>query len=81
MVEARHRQAETGASRSESTPRGSAVTRSDEISASNESIVVHVPEEPPGLTSRAARTLLGILVELNTVVLLDEPPEGARRDC
>jgi hypothetical protein len=43
-------------------------------------VVVLVPEELPVLTKSSARVLLGILVELTTVELLDQPPGGDRDD-
>lgn len=45
--------------------------RSDE-----EAVTVILPDDPPVLTPRLARALLGILVDLTTVEVLDEPSEG-----
>jgi hypothetical protein len=44
-------------------------------------VAVAVPKEPPVLTASSARVLLGILVELTTVELLDDPSDGDRDDC
>jgi hypothetical protein len=41
-------------------------------------VVVVMPKELPALTTSSARALLGILVELATVELLDEPSDGDR---
>jgi hypothetical protein len=50
--------------------------RSDE-----EVVTVRVPDDPPVLTPRLARALLGILVELTTVPVLDGPTEGVSDEC
>ena len=44
-------------------------------------VAVVIPEELPVLTSSSACMLLGILVELTTVELLDDPSDGDRDDC
>jgi hypothetical protein len=44
-------------------------------------VIVVAPEEPPVLTASSALVLLGILVELTTVELLDDPSDGDRDGC
>jgi hypothetical protein len=39
-----------------------------------EEVTIHVPVEPPSLTTPVSRTLLAILVELATVDILNAPP-------
>jgi hypothetical protein len=41
-------------------------------------VAVVVPEHGPVLTKSSAQVLLGILVELTTVELLDDPSDGDR---
>jgi hypothetical protein len=66
-----------GSNHLESSRTGHAVTRADEIG----SLTVHFPMPVPVLTPRAARMLLGILVELTEVPVLDKPGDGVRDDC
>jgi hypothetical protein len=50
-------------------------------SRDDRAVTVVVPDELPVLTTSSARVLLGILVELTTVELLDNPSDGDRDDC
>jgi hypothetical protein len=71
IANTRHSGVESAPNRGVSTRRWSTVTSSDEISPSLTGVVVHVPAEPPVLTTQAARTLLAVLVELTEVPVLD----------
>jgi hypothetical protein len=46
------------------------------MSADNERIVVHLPNEHPVLTKEVSQILLAILIDLTTVEVQDGPPEG-----
>jgi hypothetical protein len=46
------------------------------MSAADDKIVVHLPDELPVLNREASQVLLAILIELTTVEVLDGPSEG-----
>jgi hypothetical protein len=77
IAESRHNPPQGGSERPESRRSDCAVTRTDEIG----SLVVHFSTPVPALTPRAARILLGILVELTEVPVLDKPGDGVRDGC
>jgi hypothetical protein len=77
IAECRHNLIGTGSNRLESSRTGHAVTRADEIGL----LAVHFPTPVPVLTPRAARTLLGILVELTEVPVPDKPGDGVCDGC
>lgn len=83
----RHNTLDCPCLRAESRSVGNAVTTRAagerawrEISSSEDGVTVRLPVEAPALTSRAARALLAILVELTDVPVLDRPGEGTRDD-
>lgn len=51
------------------------------MTAADREVIVVLPDGLPRLTCDVSRTLLAVLVDLTTVELLDEPPEGEPRDC
>jgi hypothetical protein len=73
---------QTASGGGESGRGGDAVTHGEaewiEISSPDDGVTVRLPAELPALTSRAARALLAILVELTEVPVLDRPAKGVR---